>query len=164
LVEISDSFRGELTRVVNEEILLSSDDAATNTKIEIHGEDCRSMPYLADNSVDKIFAMNVVYFLDPLPEYLKEIYRVLKPGGVVVWGCKFFATPKDSPVFVNVEEDKVTQMMQDAGFVVSSEMIDVGNNSNSNQCANNGDEKTKDDGEKTLDMRNYLELKGEKKK
>ncbi|MEI9909877.1 MAG: class I SAM-dependent methyltransferase [Bacteroidota bacterium] len=34
-----------------------------------------------DNSFDIIFCINVVYFWDPAAPHLKEIYRVLKPGG-----------------------------------------------------------------------------------
>lgn len=43
------------------------------------------MPF-ADNSFDKIYCINVVYFWDEPPLHLKEIKRVLKPGGL------FFAT------------------------------------------------------------------------
>ena len=35
----------------------------------------------ADNSFDKVFCINVVYFWDPPAPHVKEIYRVLKPGG-----------------------------------------------------------------------------------
>ncbi|MDZ4794454.1 MAG: class I SAM-dependent methyltransferase [Bacteroidota bacterium] len=39
-----------------------------------------------DNSFDKIFCINVIYFWDKPAEHLKEIYRVLKPAG------RFYAT------------------------------------------------------------------------
>jgi ubiquinone/menaquinone biosynthesis C-methylase UbiE len=38
------------------------------------------MPF-ADNSFDKVFCINVVYFWKEPTHHLNEIYRVLKPGG-----------------------------------------------------------------------------------
>lgn len=35
----------------------------------------------ADNSFDKVFCINVIYFWERPAAHLKEIYRVLKPGG-----------------------------------------------------------------------------------
>jgi ubiquinone/menaquinone biosynthesis C-methylase UbiE len=43
------------------------------------------MPF-ADNSFDKVFCINVIYFWDSPSPHLQEIKRVLKPGG------QFFAT------------------------------------------------------------------------
>lgn len=40
----------------------------------------------ADNSFDKIFCINVIYFWENTENHLKEIYRVLKPKG------KFYTT------------------------------------------------------------------------
>lgn len=40
----------------------------------------------ADNSFDKIFCINVIYFWDQPQQHLQEINRVLKPGG------RFYAT------------------------------------------------------------------------
>lgn len=134
LVEISEQFREILTNV--------KDELPFKEKVEIHSEDCKHMPFLDDNSVDKIFSMNVVYFLNPLPEYLQELHRVLKPRGSVVFGCKFKLLPKDSDVFVNVEEEKIVDMMKAASFEVSSEFVEV----------------SKEDARK-----NYLEIKGIKK-
>lgn len=138
LVEISDDFRTELMRVVQDDISANPSD---NTDIEIHSDDCKNMPFLKDDSVDKIFGMNVVYFLDPLAVYLKELHRVLKPGGSIVWGCKFKAVPKDSDVFINVEEEAISNLMKEAGFKVSSEFVKVSSEER---------------------MQNYLELKGVK--
>lgn len=43
-----------------------------------------NMPF-ADNSFDKVFCINVIYFWDEPQKHLQEISRVLKPGG------KFYA-------------------------------------------------------------------------
>lgn len=124
LVEISDDFRKELTRVVQDEIVLIQDEN-DKTIIEIYGNDCKDMIFLEDSSVDKIFAMNVIYFLDPLADYLKELHRVIKPGGVLVWGCKFKLIPTDSRVFINVDEESILEAMEVAGFKTSSEFVEV---------------------------------------
>ena len=134
LVEISDQFRNVL-----EEIKAG---LSFQNRIEIHGQDCKHMPFLENNSVDKVFAMNVVYFLNPLEEYLNELHRVVKPGGTVVFGCKLAALPRDSSVFVNVEEEKITRLMENAGFRVTSEFIEVSDDE---------------------PARNFLELRGTKK-
>merc|ERR1711933_496145 len=106
--------------------------------------------------------MNVVYFLDPLIDYLNEIHRVLKPGGEVVWGCKFDKVPKNNEVFVNVDEQKIIGMMESAGFQVSSEMIDVASIDDQECSVSEGDKKEEDDDKQANDMRNYIELKGQK--
>ena len=137
-VEISNDFRKELQKTIEElppEI---------SSKIEIHGDDCRTMPYLDDASVDKIFGMNVVYFLVPLPEYLGEMNRVLKPGGKLVWGCKFGNLPRDNNTdFVNVSKSAIADAMEKAEFEeVSTTKVAV----------DGGDPK-----------KDYIEIKGEKR-
>jgi ubiquinone/menaquinone biosynthesis C-methylase UbiE len=116
-VEISDRFRSKLKQLQVE---------LGEGSFELFDADAKNMPFLADNSVDKIFAMNVVYFLDPLDEYLKEIYRVLKPNGTIVFGCKFAAVRGAAPPFVNTEPAPILDAMRAKGFVVSSEMIELG--------------------------------------
>ena len=134
-VEISNDFRQELLKTIEELPEISS-------KVEIHGDDCRAMPYLDDASVDKIFGMNVVYFLDPLPEYLKELNRVLKPGGKLVWGCKFGNLPRDNADFANVSKSAIVDAMQKEEFEVSTTRVAV----------DGGDPK-----------KEYIEIKGEKR-
>merc|ERR1712176_1692052 len=91
------------------------------TIIEVSGDDAKDMKDFLDNSsVSKIFAMNVVYFLDPLAEYLTELHRVLKKDGVLFFGCKFHVVPKDTKEFVNIDENKIIEAMKKAGFEVSS--------------------------------------------
>mmetsp|Transcript_2759 Transcript_2759/g.4006 ORF Transcript_2759/g.4006 Transcript_2759/m.4006 type:complete len:230 (-) Transcript_2759:101-790(-) len=143
-IEISQDFRRELKQTKKEILPLLKDDNDNNNDnndiVEIYSDDCKSMPFLKDNSVDKMFAMNVVYFLDPLDEYTKEICRVLKPGGMVVFGCKFQKVPQDSNVFVNVDEDAIVGTMKQGGLAVTSAFVDLGD-----------------------DDANYTELKGIKK-
>jgi ubiquinone/menaquinone biosynthesis C-methylase UbiE len=117
-VEISDRFRAKL-----QQLQVALGDGA----FELYDADAKNMPFLADNSVDKMFAMNVVYFLDPLAEYLKEIYRVLKPNGAgtVVFGCKFGALKDAAPPFVNTDSGLIIDAMTAAGFAVSTEAIEL---------------------------------------
>jgi len=112
-IEVSPDFRKDL-----EALHLS------NLPVEIHSEDCIQMPYLEDNSVHIVCAMNVVYFLDPLADYLQEIRRVLVPGGRLIWGCKFGSIP-ESDVFIHRDKDAVVECMTQAGFQVTTTMMEL---------------------------------------
>lgn len=119
-VEISPDFRTMLQELKNNNHPYAD-------RIEIHEDDCKAMPYLEDASVDKIFAMNVIYFLDPLDAYLAEMQRVLKPGGVVSFCCKF-ATVKDAGgAFVNIVEADILECIEKRNaFDVTSTFVDMG--------------------------------------
>ena len=54
--------------------------AVNNGTLTLQLGSSNKMPF-ADNSFDKIFCINVVYFWEQPAAHLKEIYRVLKPGG-----------------------------------------------------------------------------------
>jgi len=60
-------------------------EAIRQGRLDLHFGSSEKMPF-PDNSIDKIYCINVIYFWDqPLP-HLQEIFRVLKPGG------RFYAT------------------------------------------------------------------------
>ena len=40
------------------------------------------LPFLPDNSVDELFSRHVLEHIENLELLIKEIYRVLKPGGI----------------------------------------------------------------------------------
>ena len=113
-IDISPEFQSKLKQAKQE---LSYGD-----KVEIYGSDCKEMPFLENSSVDKIFAMNVVYFLDPLPVYLQEFHRVLKPGGSIVFGG-VFTVVFQAGAFVNAKEAPIVDSMEAAGFQVTSTPI-----------------------------------------
>ena len=121
LIEISERFRNELHKIIEQSNI------SVTSCIEVHPDDCISMPFLDNNSVDKIFGMNVVYFLHPLQDYLKEIKRVLKPDGRVVFGCKFGSLPEEGATaeFVNVNRKEICNILQKEGFAVSMNKVVV---------------------------------------
>jgi SAM-dependent methyltransferase len=113
-------------------------------KVEIHGVDCKEMKFLQDESIDKIFALNVVYFLCPLPTYLQELHRVLKPNGTLVFGGYFGYVPA-SGAFINTKAEPIASAMEEGGFDVTTTKV-FGQDS--------------DQEKKPL----YIELKGTKRK
>lgn len=55
--------------------------SATNSgKLDLRFGSSDNIPF-PDNSFDKVFCVNVIYFWEQPADHLKEIYRVLKPGG-----------------------------------------------------------------------------------
>lgn len=52
--------------------------ASGNLTLKLGSSDKIPFP---DNSFDKVFCINVVYFWEKPADHVKEIYRVLKPGG-----------------------------------------------------------------------------------
>ncbi|MGB8190987.1 MAG: class I SAM-dependent methyltransferase [Chitinophagaceae bacterium] len=52
----------------------------TEGKLNLQLGSSNKIPF-GDNSFDKIFCINVIYFWEQPADHLKEIYRVLKPGG-----------------------------------------------------------------------------------
>ena len=84
-IEISDYLREKMNAKFEKEI-----ERGDLTMIE---NDCKDLKdiFPDDDSVDCILAVNVVYFLHPLDEYLKEMYRILKPKtGRILLSCKLF--------------------------------------------------------------------------
>ena len=87
--------------------------------------------------------MNIVYFLNPLPLYIRETNHVLKPGGPITFGCKFSFLPKGNNEFVYFQMGPIVESTEKAGFDVVTIDIKV------------------DGGEDP--MKNYLKIQGRKK-
>jgi len=110
-IEISDAFREIL--VSDKELSLHIDSGI----LSVHDNDAKKLDFIANNSVDLIFAFNVIYFLDPLNVYMKEMLRVLKPGGCLMCGVKPIAKDMDKEVYINTDWEKIQKELKSCGFV-----------------------------------------------
>ena len=80
-----------------------------------------------DGSIDKLLAINVIYFLKPIEEYILEFKRILKKGGIGYLGCKFESIKNfDIEVAPNRNEREIISQLLSVGFNASSEFIDLG--------------------------------------
>jgi arsenite methyltransferase len=108
-IDISERFRSILHDKFTDEI--------EDGVLSIHENDAKDLDFLRDASVDAVYALNVLYFLDPLHEYLQEIHRILKPNGKVVFGVSDEARIySDTDYFVNTDWEKCLEAMRTAGF------------------------------------------------
>lgn len=97
--------------------------------MEIYEHDARDMSsFLRRGSVDKFLAMNVVYFLEPLEAYAREMKRVLRRDkGRGILGCKpsIVAGGNDN-IFKNKNITMIKQVFEKVGFKVSEEFVNMG--------------------------------------
>ena len=89
-------------------------------KVETGSSD--NLPF-ADNSFDKIFCINVIYFWDSPGAHLQEIRRVLKPGGKFYIGFRPAANMLQMPFtqygFNLFSEDDWKNIITKNGFIFS---------------------------------------------
>ena len=70
--------------------------AIEEDRLDICFGDCEVLPF-NDNSFDKVFCINVVYFWQNPTDNLMEIHRVLKPGGKFYTGIRHKDSMKYMP-------------------------------------------------------------------
>jgi ubiquinone/menaquinone biosynthesis C-methylase UbiE len=96
-------------------------------KIEVYKNDAKNLRGIINNSsIDKILLINVIYFLNPLELYLKELKRILNKDGTIFIAGKFEAVKTfDDNVFQN---KKITELLKvlKKFFKVSYEFVDLG--------------------------------------
>ncbi len=115
-VEISAEFRRNLLKMrLPKNIVILENDAK-----DLSNE-------IPDGSIDKLLAINVIYFLKPIEEYILEFKRILKKEGIGYLGCKFESIKNfDIEVAPNRDEEEIISHLSNVGFKVSSEFIDLG--------------------------------------
>jgi ubiquinone/menaquinone biosynthesis C-methylase UbiE len=115
-VEISAEFRRNLLKMrLPKNIIILENDAK-----DLSNE-------IPDGTIDKLLAINVIYFLKPIEEYILEFKRILKKEGVGYLGCKFESIKNfDIEVAPNRDEREIISHLSNVGFKVSSEFIDLG--------------------------------------
>ena len=115
-LEISAEFRRNLLKMKLPKNIVILENDAKDLSNEVH-----------DESIDKLLAINVIYFLKPIQEYILEFKRVLKKGGIGYLGCKFESIKNfDVEVAPNRSEREIISQLSRVGFNVSSEFIDLG--------------------------------------
>ena len=115
-VEISPEFRRNLKKMKLPKNIVILGNDAKDLSNEVH-----------DGSIDKLLAINVIYFLKPIKEYIFEFKRILKKGGIGYLGCKFESIKNfDVEVAPNRSEREIISQLSKVGFNVSSEFIDLG--------------------------------------
>ena len=115
-IEISAEFRKKLlNKQLPKNIVILENDAKDLSK------------EIPDGSIDKLLAINVIYFLKPIEEYILEFKRILKKGGIGYLGCKFESIKNfDIEVAPNRDEGAIITQLLNLGFSASSEFIDLG--------------------------------------
>ena len=115
-IEISSEFRKKLLNKQLPKNIVILDNDAKDLSNEI-----------PDGSIDKLLAINVIYFLKPIEEYIFEFKRILKKGGIGYLGCKFESIKNfDIEVAPNRDEGAIITQLLNLGFSASSEFIDLG--------------------------------------
>jgi cyclopropane fatty-acyl-phospholipid synthase-like methyltransferase len=115
-VEISERFREGL-----KELNIAS--------MEVFEHDARDMSsFLHRGSVDKFMAMNVIYFLDPLEVYAREMKRVLRRGkGRGIVGLKpTIVSGGNDDIFKNKNVTMIKRVFEKVGFKVDEEFVNLG--------------------------------------
>ena len=115
-IEISAEFRRNLRKMKLPKNIVILENDAKDLSNEI-----------PDGSIDKLLAINVIYFLKPIEEYILEFKRILKKGGTGYLGCKFESVKNfDIEVAPNRDEREIISHLSNVGFNASSEFIDLG--------------------------------------
>ena len=115
-VEISAEFRRNLLKMNLPKNIVILDNDAKDLSNKV-----------SDESIDKLLAINVIYFLKPIEQYILEFKRILKKGGIGYLGCKFESIKNfDIEVAPNRDEGAIITQLLNLGFSASSEFIDLG--------------------------------------
>ena len=115
-IEVSAEFRRNLLKMKLPKNIVILENDAKDLSNEI-----------PERSIDKLLAINVIYFLKPIQEYVLEFKRILKKGGVGYLGCKFESIKNfDMEVAPNRNEREIITQLSSFGFKVSSEFVDLG--------------------------------------
>ena len=96
-------------------------------KIQLYENDAKNLKGIINNSsIDKILLINVIYFLNPLDLYLKELKRILNKNGTIFIAGKFEAVKTfDDSVFQNKKITGLLKILKKF-FKVSYEFVDLG--------------------------------------
>ncbi|MCU7492102.1 MAG: class I SAM-dependent methyltransferase [Ignavibacteria bacterium] len=94
-------------------------DAVNSGKLNLYHGSSDNLPF-GDNSFDKVYCNNVIYFWDDPSRHLEGVHRVLKPGGMFYTGIRTKETMLLMPTaqygFTLYEEDDWVKILEQNGF------------------------------------------------
>lgn len=110
----------EISRAMIREASRRNASAIAAGRVELRRGDVRSQGF-ADGVFDKVFAINVLYFLSDPGSTLAELHRVMKPGGriaVLVGDREELAKQRftQTGVFALYTGDELVELLQRTGF------------------------------------------------
>jgi SAM-dependent methyltransferase len=88
-----------------------------DSRVAVHEGDVTALP-LEDAAVDRVLTVNTVYFWPDLAPALRELHRVLAPGGRVVIGIRDGSVMErvDTAIFTIRPPDAIASALAAAGF------------------------------------------------
>ena len=121
----------DISELMHEEAMVSNPNWIQNNLAEFKLYDGQNFPD-QDNHFDKIFTVNTIYFWENPIEMLKEIYRILKPGGIFcitfvekdfmkllpfsAYGFRMY-DPEDVESLIQTSEFKLKEIVRQTDFV-----------------------------------------------
>lgn len=89
-------------------------------QVEFHQGSAESLPF-SDNTFSHVVTVHTAYFWKDPQQVAKELYRVLKPEGVVVVGiaskAKLETLPFTKEIFTLYHPQQLVELLQGAGFI-----------------------------------------------
>eukprot|EP00123_Amoebidium_parasiticum_P011228 comp20592_c0_seq1/m.26526 comp20592_c0_seq1/g.26526 ORF comp20592_c0_seq1/g.26526 comp20592_c0_seq1/m.26526 type:complete len:225 (-) comp20592_c0_seq1:407-1081(-) len=98
-------------------------------RAEIYHGVVEKMDKIPSGSIDLAFHLNCIYFWNPIDGGLKELTRVLRPGGTLLTLTKFqTARGMDPSIFINTTPEKIMEGLKRCGYVdITFKKVDLGN-------------------------------------
>ncbi len=91
-------------------------DINEKTEPDIVADLNKPLPF-SDNFADAVFLFNVIYILESPSATLKEIYRILKPGGKLFIASPFiFNEAKEPADYWRFTSEALEKLLKEAGF------------------------------------------------
>lgn len=115
----------DFSRDMCEEAKAHNAELIASNKLSLHCEATSALPF-SNNRFDLAVALNVIYFFDPPGVHLKEIHRVLKPGGMFLIGYRPRHTIEHLPFtkqnFILYEPDELKALLSNNGLEATKEI------------------------------------------
>ena len=91
----------------------------SNGKVRLQRGECKTLPY-ENESFNKLCSINTLYFWKDPDKYFLEMFRVIRPGGIIAIGFRddkqMSSLNLSSDVFTTYSQIEVVSLLSNAGF------------------------------------------------